>query len=115
MTEDAGLTWDVLMEEAREFDGRHAWIAVVSIPGGGVRGSTQWDPTTMQPTGETTYNDSTRGFLVFARENYVYALHCEIEVPGFFFGSGSRYDPDNWDEFLVELERFYKAMKFASR
>lgn len=115
MTEDAGLTPDVLREEAREFDGRAAWIAVVSIPGGGVVGSAQWDMSKMAPSGETKYNDSTRGFVVFARGNYVYALHCEIEVPGFFLGSGSHYDPDDWDAFMDELGRFYEAMRFADK
>ncbi len=95
----------VLKEESRKFNRMDAWIAVVEIPGGGV--ITSYEIETVQAVGQ----DSVRGFVVFQRGDYIFALMNENNVLG-FSGPPRVYDPDNWDDFLIELNAFYSTMKF---
>lgn len=107
MLEERGVRPEILREQAGEFGGRTAWVAVVSIPGGSVISRKNW------LTGEESRLDSVRGFVVFAREDFVYALMTEINVIGWGGRPGRSYDPDSWDLFMPELEHFYSGMAFG--
>lgn len=96
----------VLQEEQRRFHGMDAWIAVVEIAGGGVL--TRYDA----ETGTEERQDSVRGFVIFQRDDNVFALMCEVNVMS-FLGKSRVYDPDDWDAFLEELSAFYSTMEFS--
>lgn len=97
----------ILHEEGRQFHEMSAWVAAVSIPGGGVIEHYSSE------TGEQGRVASVRGFVVFQRDDFIYALMCESNVLS-FAGESRLYDPGNWSKFVDELSAFYDTMEFRN-
>jgi len=98
----------ILREEGRQIHGMDSWIAVVEMPGGGVMAKYDAEKNTYESS------DSVRGFVVFKRNDYIFALMCEVNIMG-FFEQGRTYDPENWDAFLADLSDFYQHMSFRDK
>lgn len=99
----------ILREEAVEFEGRPAWVAMIHLP----RGSAMID--TDPATGEPVRLDAWRGVVVFMEGGLTYMLMTEAGVDE----SGRFRTPDadspEWRGFLPQLTRFYRGMTFEPR
>lgn len=96
----------ILREEAAEFEGRPAWVALIHLP----RGSpmTRDDPETGTPTRE----DSWRGVVVFSRGGLTYLLMTETSRDA--AGAMRQFDAEapGWNDFMASLSAFYQGMTF---
>ena len=96
----------ILREEAAEFEGRLAWIAVLHMPQASAM--IRNDPETGYPTRQ----DSWRGVVVFSRGGQTYLLMTEAAVD--VSGMPRQFDASapGWNDFVATLTEFYHGMTF---
>lgn len=99
----------ILRDEAGEFEGQPAWLAVVYLPGGSALAS--YDPA----TGKSTRENSWRGMVIVRHGDHSYALMKELN-DNFFFGASEdfKFDPaaPDWNAFVPRLAEFHRGMQF---